>query len=231
MSAKQAIVKGLFICGICAISFSVEAQDTVLQKIFIETGSGFADLPKTLVQVGDPTVVKIPNAEGHATFCAAGIQMRRWIRLKFEWEKETVAGTGSFAQSSSDPNQSGGAVGKFGIDTNSKMFAAEFDPWAKRRFHPFAGLGIGRTTIHDHFLGKSDPVRYYDPRTNTTITIVQPVVDQGTENIWDGTGRVGVRYRVRKGLEADLGAYGKDSINVKVGIALFPGALFSRTSQ
>ncbi len=196
------------------------AQESSLQKawgnVFIETCAGFADLPKAFVQIGDPEVIEIPNAKGYAKCMGGGIQARPWIRIQFEWEKEIVEGTGSFVQASSNPAQSGGAVGKFGINTDSKMFAIEFDLWSKHRFHPFVGAGIGKTTVASHFIGSSQGYS---------------VIENDKDRIPDGTGRAGFRFKLKNGLELTFGAYGKDNVSAMGVITFFPGRFFSRTGQ
>lgn len=207
----------LLVCAALVLPGVMEAQGPILRKTwkntFIEGCGGFADLPKALVQVGDPTIVEIPNAVGYTTCMAAGVQLRRWLRFKFEWEKASVEGTGIFIQSSSDPTQSGTAVGKFGINPDSKMFVAEFDLWGKHRFHPFIGGGFGKTKVLSHFIGKSGEY---------------PVVERDKDRIFDGTGRAGIRYRMKDWIELNTGVYGNDSIVIRGGITFFPGRFFSR---
>ncbi|HVN26232.1 MAG TPA: hypothetical protein VMT99_01075 [Candidatus Paceibacterota bacterium] len=196
---------------------------TCLERSFVEADFGYAALPELLTKLGDSSVVAVPNAYGFTRAAAAGCEFHPGMRVKFEYARNTMSGRGLFAQSD------GNAHGTFGLAPTSRMVAVEFDLWRTHRFHPFVGIGAGRTSVFHHFVGKSEAVVISGENAEDTFVVPpQPVSDLGMDYRWDIAPRFGGRFVLKKNLEASGAVYGKDSLSAVFGIAWFPTQFVNR---
>ena len=190
-------------------------------RIYTDVGFGYAALPASLMEFGDPSVTAVPNAYGFTRSAGAGIELFSGIRFGFVYERVTVHGIGAFAQNG------GGAQGKFRLAPDSRMAYGEFDLWPRKRFHPFVTVAGGLTHVLHNFTGNSNPMKIYMEAAGGEIDVPsEPVWDIGMDHLWDFSLGGGIAHSFKNcSCEIRAGIFGKDSINAKVSFVYFPARM------
>ena len=201
-------------------STPLTAKENFFEKLFLECGMGWTTEPASFMKLGDPDISQVQTAYGHTFLGGGGIRLSRSFRVVFEREWEKTSGNGAFAEGSASENPYGPAHGNLLLKTPSNMFAGEFDILGKHKLHLYVGGGINSrpVAVYHRFNGT---ITVPNPDTGGPMTV--PVSDQGKDHVWDGTGRVGVRYQLKNNFELSGGVYGKTTLSVKGVIAWYPG--------